>query len=77
MKAWVTISLVLATFVACGSSPAAAQQRRKIAYPRSTVIERLVWESPPSRCPGSGSDMHWWTWGIDGSTYVRAGTPTS
>ena len=70
MRAWVTIPLVLATFAACGSSPASAQQRRQIAYPRSTVIERLIWESQPSKYPGSGSDMHWWTWGVDGSTYV-------
>ena len=71
MKASLAISLVLATISAWGSPPAAAEEpHRPIRYPRSTVIERLVWESQPSRYPGSGSDMHWWTWGIDGATYV-------
>jgi uncharacterized protein DUF4185 len=70
MKAWVALPLVFATFTACSYSPPTAQLHRQIPYPRSTVIERLVWESRPSKYPGSGSDMHWWTWGIDGSTYV-------
>jgi hypothetical protein len=34
------------------------------------LIKRLVWESEPSKYAGSGTDMHWWTWGIDSSVYV-------
>src|SRR5688572_21620861 len=70
VKASVAVPLMFAIYIACGSSPAAEQPHRPIPYPRSAVIERLVWESRPSRYPGSGSDMHWWTWGIDGATYV-------
>ena len=43
---------------------------RKISYPLSKLIKELVWESEPSKYPGSGTDMHWWTWGIDSSVYV-------
>lgn len=79
MKSWLALPLVVAT-LATGVAPAAtAQQQRQsgspnlhrpIAYPHSTIIDRLEWVSAPSRYPGSGSDMHWWTWGIDGATYV-------
>jgi hypothetical protein len=43
---------------------------REIPYPESKLIKRLVWESEPSKYPGSGTDMHWWTWGIDSCIYV-------
>jgi hypothetical protein len=43
---------------------------REIPYPQSKLIKQLHWESEPSRYPGSGTDMHWWTWGIDSSIYV-------
>ena len=43
---------------------------RKLPYPPSQLIEKLEWSSTPYRYPGTGSDMHWWTWGIDDAIYV-------
>lgn len=43
---------------------------RKIEYPQSRFIKSFTFTSEPVRYPGSGSDMHWWTWGIDGNVYV-------
>ena len=43
---------------------------RKLPYPQSKFISKLVWTSEPYRYPGSGSDMHWWTWGIDDAIYT-------
>jgi hypothetical protein len=39
-------------------------------YPASDLIESFRWTSEATRYPGSGSDMHWWTWGIDDAIYV-------
>ena len=53
MNARMALSLVFATFTAFSFSPAAtAQSHRPLPYPRSTVIDRLVWESGPSKYPG-------------------------
>jgi hypothetical protein len=65
----VTIISIL-FFAACSSNITMNKQHRKIDYPESKLIKRLVWEREPSRYPGSGSDMHWWTWGIDSNIYV-------
>jgi len=43
---------------------------RAIQYPRSTFIKSFSFNSEPYRYPGTGTDMHWWTWGIDGNIYV-------
>jgi hypothetical protein len=43
---------------------------REIPYPKSDLIDSFEWTSDPYRYPGSGSDMHWWTWGIDDAVYV-------
>jgi len=43
---------------------------REIQYPQSTLIKSFTFTSEPYKYPGAGSDMHWWTWGIDGSIYV-------
>ncbi len=43
---------------------------RQLPYPESELIDRLEWTSEPIRYPGSGSDMHWWTWGIDDAIYT-------
>ncbi len=43
---------------------------REIPYPKSTYIKSFSFTSGPYRYPGTGSDMHWWTWGIDGNIYV-------
>ncbi|HUQ65880.1 MAG TPA: DUF4185 domain-containing protein [Flavitalea sp.] len=44
--------------------------KRKMPYAESDFIASFKWTSEPSRYPGSGSDMHWWTWGIDDKIYV-------
>jgi hypothetical protein len=62
--------LLISVFTAgCSSTKSSLNLHREIPYPESKVIKRLVWESEPSKYPGSGTDMHWWTWGIDNSTY--------
>jgi hypothetical protein len=43
---------------------------RPLPYPQSNLIKKFEFTSEPSRYPGSGTDMHWWTWGIDSSVYV-------
>ncbi len=43
---------------------------RELPYSQSEFIEKLEWTSEPYRYPGSGSDMHWWTWGIDDAIYT-------
>ena len=43
---------------------------RQLPYPDSKFIEKLEWTSEPYRYPGSSSDMHWWTWGIDDAIYT-------
>jgi hypothetical protein len=63
---------VLLVFLILGCVPqnSALEFHREIPYPQSTLIKELVWESEPSRYEGTGSDMHWWTWGIDNNLYV-------
>lgn len=43
---------------------------RPIPYPESDLIKKFEFTSAPSRYPGTGSDMHWWTWGPDNAVYV-------
>ena len=57
-------------FYACSLNPVTQIHHRQIPYPQSKMIKRLLWESQPSKYKGTGSDMHWWTWGIDSSIYV-------
>lgn len=57
-------------FATCSPKSNTLLLHREIGYPKSKFIKRLHWESEPSRYPGSGTDMHWWTWGIDSSIYV-------
>ena len=64
------LTLFVVFFSACSTRKATVTLHREIAYPQSKLIKRLVWESEPSKYPGSGTDMHWWTWGIDSSIYV-------
>jgi hypothetical protein len=56
--------------VACSPKKSSLTLHRDIAYPESELIGRLVWEGQPSRYEGTGTDMHWWTWGIDSSLYI-------
>lgn len=62
--------MLMVLFTACSPKEAGVTLHREIRYPESNLIKRLVWESEPSRYPGTGSDMHWWTWGIDSSVYA-------
>ena len=57
-------------FSSCSPKINTLTLHRDIRYPESKLIKRLVWESEPSKYPGTGTDMHWWTWGIDSSVYV-------
>jgi hypothetical protein len=70
MRILKTVSLSILLFVACSPKVATLPLHRPISYPQSKLIKGLVWESGPSKYPGSGTDMHWWTWGIDSSIYV-------
>jgi hypothetical protein len=64
------LALFLVLFAACAPKKSTLGLHREIPYPESKFIKRLVWESEPSRYKGSGTDMHWWTWGIDNNLYV-------
>lgn len=64
--ALLAVCLSLAATVA----PPAAPPRRPLPYPQSQVIAGLDWTGAPSRYPGTGSDMHWYTWGHDDALYV-------
>ncbi|MDX2195896.1 MAG: hypothetical protein NW207_05720 [Cytophagales bacterium] len=46
---------------------------RPLPYPESDLIAKFEWTASPSKYPGTGSDMHWWTWGVDDAIYVVDG----
>ena len=46
------------------------KKQRKINYPKSALIQKFEWTSEPFKYPGTASDMHWWTWGIDDAIYT-------
>ncbi|TAG40960.1 MAG: DUF4185 domain-containing protein [Cytophagia bacterium] len=48
----------------------AIKYHRQIKYPESNLIAKFEWTTDPEKYPGTGSDMHWWTWGIDDAIYV-------
>jgi hypothetical protein len=54
----------------CTSNKKDLVLHRPINYPQSKLIEKFEWTSVPGRFPGTGSDMHWWTEGIDGNVYI-------
>lgn len=69
------ISSLIALLVFLGLAQSCAPRdelalHRNIAYPRSELIRKFEWTAEPSKYPGTGSDMHWWTWGIDSNVYV-------
>jgi len=43
---------------------------RQMPYAESDLIKKFEWTSEPSKFPGTASDMHWWTWGIDDAIYT-------
>jgi len=61
-----------ALFLSCNAQkePSNIKYHRSIPYPESDLIASFKWNSEPYRYPGTGSDMHWWTWGIDDAIYV-------
>lgn len=46
------------------------QYHRGMPYPDSDFIQSFEWTAEPHKYPGTGSDMHWWTWGADSALYV-------
>jgi hypothetical protein len=45
-------------------------QPREIRYLKSDLIVKFEWISEAHKYPGTGSDMHWWTIGMDSALYV-------
>src|SRR5688572_18909357 len=43
---------------------------RAIRYAQSDLIEKFEFIGAPYRYPGTGSDMHWWTWAADNTLLV-------
>lgn len=43
---------------------------RTLYYPPSELLAGLEWTGEPYHYPGSGSDMHWWTWADDDAIYT-------
>jgi hypothetical protein len=70
MNSFKPVTLLLLLFAACSPKEPTVKSHRVIAYPESKLIKSLVWQSEPSKYPGSGTDMHWWTWAVDSSVYV-------
>src|SRR4028118_389351 len=71
LKYLLGLPLCLAFVFSCGQTKKEnAKYRRAMPYPESDLIASFHWSSEASRYPGSGSDMHWWTWGIDDAIYV-------
>jgi len=59
--------IITSIFFSC-SKP--NKYHREMPYPESDLITSFEWTSEPHKYPGTGSDMHWWTWGIDSALYV-------
>lgn len=63
----------LALLIVLGGSASAGEpsgRQRQVPAPQSTVFSGLEFTGPAVKYPGSGTDMHWWTWGADGEIYV-------
>jgi hypothetical protein len=54
---------------AFGESVHPGTPHRALPVPASTLVAGLEFTAPPSKYPGTGTDMHWWTWGADGAVY--------
>jgi hypothetical protein len=65
------LSVTILIIIACSTTrKTAGKYHRKMPYPESDFIGSFRWVSEPYKYPGTGSDMHWWTWGIDDAIYV-------
>jgi hypothetical protein len=49
---------------------AVSKYHREMPCPQSDLINSFHWTSRPYKYPGTASDMHWWTWGIDDAVYT-------
>ena len=71
MKYILHLLFPLLIIISCSEpKKATAKYHREIPYPQSDLIESFQWTSEPYKYPGTGSDMHWWAWGIDDAIYV-------
>jgi hypothetical protein len=71
MKYLLPLILPLVIAIACSEQKqTTTKYHREIPYPKSDLIDSFEWTSEPYKYPGTGSDMHWWTWGIDDAIYV-------
>jgi len=71
MKSFIKYLLIGSYIViGCNKKHEPKSFHREILYPQSKLIKSFTFTSEPYRYPGSGTDMHWWTWGIDGNVYV-------
>src|SRR5688500_13299939 len=71
MKVIFSLLLSSALLMSCDQTKSDAKKyHRKMPYAESDLISSFTWTSEPFRYPGTGSDMHWWTWGIDNAIYV-------
>jgi hypothetical protein len=70
-KVWLCV-LPAILLLSCRTQEAAKteESHRKLPYAESELIRKFKFLSPPSRYKGTGSDMHWWTWGADSAVYV-------
>lgn len=64
------LKLLIVVLFFQSSSAIAQKYHRKMPYSKSKLIKKLEWSSEPYKYPGTASDMHWWTWGIDDSIYT-------
>ncbi|HEX8546527.1 MAG TPA: DUF4185 domain-containing protein [Cytophagaceae bacterium] len=63
--------VLLAIFSSCKEGKeTTSKYHRAMPYEDSDLITSFEWTSQPFRYPGTASDMHWWTWGIDDAIYV-------
>lgn len=71
MKYFLGLLILLLLVTACvQTNKNSTGYHREMPYPESDLIASFEWTSEPYKYPGTGSDMHWWTWGIDDAVYV-------
>ncbi len=68
---YLLLSFTFLFIIACDATKKTrSKYHREIPYPESDLIDSFQWSSEAYKYPGTGSDMHWWTWGIDDAIYV-------
>ncbi len=64
-------SLAILTFTTLGKAQNKSNNFNcRVQYPKSKLIKKFEWINAPTKYPGSASDMHWWTWGMDDNIYI-------